>query len=63
MVQFIIGEPKDSTIGLKDNKDISKWEDLMARTEDIPYEERIFFLTLEFLQDFPFKPPRIKFLT
>jgi ubiquitin-protein ligase len=39
-----------------------KWESSIKGSEDTLYEGRIFFLTIEFPQDFPTKSPRIRFI-
>ena len=44
---------------MEDN--IMKWEAIIFGPEDTPWEAGIFFLTLDFTEDYPNKPPSVKF--
>jgi len=46
-----------------DDNDIYHWEGLIIGPSDSPYEKGIFKLKIEFPNDYPFKPPKIKFIT
>ena len=44
---------------MEDN--IMKWEAIIFGPEDSPWESGIFYLTLDFTEDYPNKPPQVKF--
>ncbi|CAF1191141.1 unnamed protein product [Adineta steineri] len=50
-------EPKDPS------KDMIHWIGWIEGAEETPYTGGRFHLSIDFSSDFPFKPPRIKFLT
>ena len=45
------------------NDDILKWECILKGSENTVYEKGIFRLSITFPENYPFKPPRIKFIT
>ena len=45
------------------NDDIHTWEAIIIGPEKTPYENGIFKLSIVFPDNYPFKPPKIKFLT
>ena len=45
------------------NEDLFRWKCLMMGPEDTPYAGGIFHLDIEFPNQYPFKPPAIKFIT
>ena len=45
------------------NDDIFNWECVLKGTENTAYENGVFRLSVNFTESYPFKPPKVKFIT
>ena len=59
-------ETEDSTSGITatpDEDSLYRWKAVIFGPDDTEWEGGIFRLILEFTEDYPNKPPKVKFLT
>lgn len=59
---IMLKPPTNCSAGMVDG-DIYHWEALIIGPNDTPYEGGIFNLSIKFDDDYPFHPPKIKFIT
>ena len=52
-----------ATAGPIHESDMTKWQATLTGPTGTPYEGGIFRLSISFPRDYPFKPPKIRFLT
>lgn len=55
--------PEFCTAQLTDEKDISVWSATIEGPKETPYSGGTFHMKVEFPADYPFKPPKITFIT
>lgn len=55
--------PSDCSAGLSDSGSLSNWTGTIHGPSGTCYEGGIFELSIKFPQDYPFKPPTVKFVT
>jgi ubiquitin-conjugating enzyme E2 D/E len=63
MEDFILNPLQNFSAYLVDDNDLFTWEAVINGPENTPYENGIFKLRFEFTHDYPFKPPKVIFLT
>ncbi|GLD91957.1 hypothetical protein PINS_up000490 [Pythium insidiosum] len=62
LAEFEKNSPDWCTVGSVDD-DLMHWNAMVAGPEDSPYSGGVFSLDLQFPNEYPFKAPKIRFLT
>ena len=63
MLDLIKDTPSGCSAGPTREDDILAWQGSIYGPEDSPYSGGIFFLDIRFPEEYPFKPPCVKFTT
>lgn len=63
LAEISLDPPTNCVAGPKDDTNLYEWVATIKGPGGSPYEEGLFYLDITFPEDYPFKPPKIKFRT